>query len=107
MIMQNIQKRKKIHPFHKKYYSFFCCQRRILILMRSPVISLFFFLLLQGRTNAQALQEHKDSLVLSNSQVTVTVNTATGKLSYRFSNGIHLDNTVAYVDDIHSGRLST
>jgi len=26
--MQNIEKQKKIHPFHKKYYSFCCSQGR-------------------------------------------------------------------------------
>src|SRR5882757_8467896 len=69
--------------------------------------SLLSLLLLQGRANAQALKEYKDSLVLSNQQVAVIVNKVTGKLNYRFTNGILLDNTVAYVEDVHSGRLSS
>jgi len=69
--------------------------------------SLLSLILLQGRANAQALKEYKDSLVLSNQQVAVIVNKVTGKLNYRFTNGILLDNTVAYVEDVHSGRLSS
>ena len=75
--------------------------------MHRFLFSTSLFFLLQGLANAQTLREYKDSVVLSNSQVAVTVNTGTGRLSYRFSDGIALDNTVAYMEDVHSGRLSS
>ncbi|HTI11018.1 MAG TPA: hypothetical protein VL832_20750 [Puia sp.] len=70
-------------------------------------IFLISFLLMQGLANAQTLREYNDSVVLSNSRVTVTLNTITGRLTYRFANGITLDNTIAYVEDIHAGLLSS
>jgi alpha-galactosidase len=69
--------------------------------------SLLSLMLVQSRANAQTLHEYPDSVVLSGEQVTVIINTVTGRLNYRFTNGITLDNTIAYVEDIHSGRLSS
>ena len=68
--------------------------------MRGPVICFFFFLLWQGRANAQAVHEYTDSLVVSGSQVTVVINSATGMVSYRFSGGASISNTVAYMEDL-------
>lgn len=75
--------------------------------MSRTIFSLISFLLMQGLAKAQTLHEYNDSVVLSNAQVTVTVNTVAGRLNYRFTNGITLDNTVAYVEDIHAGFLSS
>jgi hypothetical protein len=56
---------------------------------------------------AQVLQQGKDSLVLSNPLLSVSVSQHTGKVSYRFTNGTTLANTIAYVEDLHTGYLSS
>jgi len=58
-------------------------------------------------SQAQALHEYNDSVVLSNSQVSIILHTATGTVDYHFAGGGSLDNTVAYVQDINTGMLST
>jgi len=58
-------------------------------------------------SQAQALHEYNDSVVLSNNQVSVVLHTATGTVDYYFAGGGSLDNTVAYVQDINTGLLST
>ena len=71
--------------------------------------SIFFLLLsLWGITSqAQALHEYNDSVVLSNDQVSIVLHTATGMVDYHFTEGGALTNTVAYVQDINTGMLST
>ena len=59
------------------------------------------------RAGAQTVHDYADSLVVSNDRVTVVIHAATGKVDYRLSGGIVLDNTVACVEDLHYGRLST
>jgi len=63
--------------------------------------------LLAGQLPAQQLQDGKDSLVLTNNQVRVVVNHASGKVSYYFRNGVQLLRTTAYVEDVHAGMLGT
>lgn len=71
--------------------------------------SIFFLLLsLWGITSqAQALHEYNDSVVLSNDQVSIVLHTATGMVDYHFTGGGTLTNTLAYVQDINTGMLST
>ncbi|HEY4147991.1 MAG TPA: hypothetical protein VGM41_03640 [Chitinophagaceae bacterium] len=73
-----------------------CCIRAVLLFVLFPVV-----------LRAQEVHEYTDSLVVSNGQATVVVNTVTGKLDYRFAGGIRLSNTVAYVADIHLGYIAT
>jgi len=75
----------------------------------SKSIIVFLFLSLAGRSvRAQAvLHEYNDSVVLSNEGVSVVLHLATGRVDYRFSHGVRMDNTVAFVEDIHEGYLST
>src|SRR5258708_19730306 len=73
---------------------------------RRSIFALLFLSLLHQPSEAQTVHEYNDSVVLSNSQVAVILNTTTGKLNYRFANGITLDNTVAYGEDIHSVPLT-
>ncbi|HEU4552019.1 MAG TPA: hypothetical protein VFS25_04260 [Chitinophaga sp.] len=68
-----------------------------------PLISL----LLAGQAAAQQVQDSADSLVLSNSQVRIVVDHASGKVSYYFQNGVQLQHTTAYVEDVHAGMLGT
>lgn len=56
---------------------------------------------------AQQVREAAGSVVLWNGQVSITVHTANGKTDYRFSNGIILSNTIAYVEDIKAGLLTS
>lgn len=53
------------------------------------------------------MQEGKDSVTLSGAGVRIVVARATGKVNYYFASGIFLDNTVAYVDDVHVGYVSS
>jgi hypothetical protein len=53
------------------------------------------------------VHDYNDSLVLSNSRVTVVVHAATGMVDYRLAGGILLENTVGYINDLHYGRVST
>ena len=62
---------------------------------------------LAGFAPAQTVHEYNDSLVLSNSRVTVVVHAGTGMVDYRLARGIRLENTVAYVNDLHYGMVST
>ncbi|MDB5135647.1 MAG: hypothetical protein JWP37_2250 [Mucilaginibacter sp.] len=59
------------------------------------------------KTNAQQVNKYNDSLVVSTAGSTVSVNCKTGRLSYHFSNGVVLYNTIAYVNDLKAGYLST
>lgn len=60
-------------------------------------------------TNARPLPlitvSSDDSLLVSNAQVTLTVNSRTGKVSYQFYNGVRLQNTIATIDELHAGKL--
>lgn len=71
------------------------CKERILFIM--------CFLLL-GTLSAWG---RNDSLVLSNDQVRIVVDRASGKVSYYFKNGVSLQNTVACMEDVHAGYLVT
>lgn len=64
-------------------------------------------LLLPGALQAQQVLKTADSLVVSTPQASVSVNYKTGRLSYRFSNGVALSNTIAYVNDLGTGYLAT
>jgi len=74
------------------------CKRQLLSLIG---------LLFAGQLVAQQVQDSKDSLVLSNAQAKIVVNHASGKVSYYFQNGVQLQNTTAYVEDVHAGYLGT
>jgi alpha-galactosidase len=72
------------------------------------LILLFFNVVFAGsKAFAQQAHNYKDSLVINNQGNSVAVNYATGCVSYHFSNGVVLNNTIAYVNDISSGYLST
>jgi alpha-galactosidase len=57
--------------------------------------------------SAQKITRYNDSLVVSINESSVSVNYKTGYVSYHFSNGVVLNNTIAYVNDISSGYLAT
>ncbi|HVV04031.1 MAG TPA: hypothetical protein VHC96_07385 [Puia sp.] len=58
-------------------------------------------------SQAQALHEYNDSIVLSNQQVRIILHTNTGMVDYHFAGGGFLDNTIAYVQDLNTGMLTT
>lgn len=68
------------------------------------ITSIIFLL---GNIHAQTWKEDHDSLVLTNNKFSVILQLTTGKVTYRFPGGIVLDNTIAYIDDLHYGRLSS
>lgn len=76
--------------------------------MRRFTIYLILILLCrQGNLHAQELNESKDSLVLFNQQVKIIAYNGTGRVTYRFLNGVFAKNTVAYINYIHYGYLSS
>lgn len=54
---------------------------------------------------ARQQQMAGDSLVLSNTQIRVVADLSRGTVSYRFSSGTVLENTVAWVEDLQQGRM--
>jgi alpha-galactosidase len=63
--------------------------------------------LLPLSVSAQKIIKYDDSLVVSEGQSSVAVNYKTGRLNYHFGNGIILNNTIAYVNELSSGYLPT
>jgi len=64
-------------------------------------------LLLSAAVSAQKVTKYDDSLVVSTGGSSVSVNYKTGRLNYRFGNGVVLDNTIAYVNELTDGYIST
>jgi alpha-galactosidase len=64
-------------------------------------------LLLSTTVSAQKITKYDDSLVVSEGQSSVAVNYKTGRLNYQFSNGVVLNNTIAYVNELSSGFLAS
>lgn len=56
---------------------------------------------------AQEVHEVADSVVLSNGKLTIKFDQNSGKVSYRFIIGTCFNNTIAYVEDVQLGYLST
>jgi alpha-galactosidase len=55
---------------------------------------------------AQSVQKLKDRIVLTNNNMSISVSKQTGLVSYKFSNGMRIDNATAYVNDVHAGLFS-
>src|ERR1700759_3965552 len=64
-------------------------------------------LLLSITVSAQKITKYDDSLVVSEGQSSVAVNYKTGRLNYQFGNGVVLNNTIAYVNELSSGYLAS
>src|SRR6185312_13657976 len=64
-------------------------------------------LLLSGTVYGQKIMRYDDSLVVSTAQSSVSVNNKTGRLNYHFSNGVVLNNTIAYVNELSAGYVPT
>lgn len=64
-------------------------------------------LIFGSRLFAQELQEYKDSVVLSTARLRCTADLRTGMVTYRYADGSYLQNTVAYVEDLHAGMLAS
>lgn len=64
-------------------------------------------LLLPAFASAQKITKYDDSLVVSTAESSVAVNYKTGRLNYHFGNGVVLNNTIAYVNELSSGYIST
>ncbi len=60
-----------------------------------------------GNLLAQTVTPAADSLVVSNPQVRVTINSHTGRVNYLFANGVQLQNTVATIEELQAGKLSS
>src|ERR1700744_4237431 len=64
-------------------------------------------LLLSGTAFGQKIMRYDDSLMVSTGQSSVSVNYKTGRLNYHFSNGVVLNNTIAYVNELTDGYIAT
>jgi alpha-galactosidase len=56
---------------------------------------------------AQQITKYPDSLAVSTAEARVTVDYKTGYIAYHFNNGVVLSNTIAYLNDLNLGYLST
>src|SRR5579872_2463144 len=76
---------------------------------KRPVISYLLpcLLLLSITVSAQKITKYNDSLVVSEGESSVAVNYKTGRLNYHFGNGVVLNNTIAYVNELSSGYLAS
>jgi len=72
-----------------------------------PILFLFSLLAVSLNAKAQQVTNYKDSLVVKDQEKSVCVNLITGYVCYHFSNGVVINNSIAYVNDITSGYLST
>ncbi|MEN0052681.1 MAG: hypothetical protein AAGC65_03395 [Mucilaginibacter sp.] len=70
-------------------------------------VSFIIALLPVCSSNAQQVTKSNDSLVVSTATSSVTVNFKSGHVSYRFTNGVMLNNTIAYINELNAGYLST
>ena len=77
--------------------------------LKHPVISCLVpgLLLLQNIASAQKITKYPDSLTVSTERSSVLVNNKTGQLTYHFSNGVVLNNTIAYVNELSTGLTTT
>lgn len=71
------------------------------------LITVFVLTLCGIALKAQELQKSADNTTISSPQVKITVDKTTGTINYLFTNGMHIDNAVAYVRDLNSGYIST
>jgi hypothetical protein len=78
-------------------------------LQKRPVIKYLIpcLLLVTGTVSAQKVTKYDDSLVVSAGGSSVSVNYKTGRLNYHFGNGVALNNTVAYVNEVNDGTIYT
>jgi len=60
-----------------------------------------------AQTESLIFRTYQDSMTLSNGIVKVVIHQNSGKVDYRFQTGASMDNTVAYVEDIHAGLLKS
>lgn len=79
-----------------------------MIYLKKPyLITLFLILALPAALQAQQISKTAGGLTVKAKQASVSVNTKTGSVSYRFSNGVLLDNTTAYINDLGMGYMAT
>lgn len=60
-----------------------------------------------GNLQAQTVTSSADSLVVSNAYLKLSVDNHTGKVSYLFSNGVRLQNTVATIEELNTGKMTS
>lgn len=56
---------------------------------------------------AQHISQSPDSVVIANDHVRLHVDTRTGYIDYRFHNGVVLQHTIAGIDELQAGHLTT
>lgn len=67
--------------------------------------SLFAFILSAQSLQAQQLTKSTDNASIGSAQLKISVDKSSGAVNYAFSNGTHIDNAIAYVNDISTGYL--
>jgi alpha-galactosidase len=78
------------------------------MMVRKKIILVSLMVLVAlGQVSAQELHEYKDSVVIGSSRVRFKADLRSGKVSYHYSNGTDLENTVAYVVDVHAGMIAS
>jgi alpha-galactosidase len=66
-----------------------------------------FLLFFSSSSPAQETKKVAEQIRITSEQVIITANLHSGMVNYLFPNGITLDNTVAYINDLQTGFIST
>lgn len=75
---------------------------------RVPVQCLLSVLtLLSLSVSAQKISKYNDSTVVSTDAASVSANSKTGRLNLHFSNGVTINNAVAYINELSAGYITT
>ncbi|MGF7038367.1 hypothetical protein [Mucilaginibacter lappiensis] len=75
-------------------------------ILLSPLVVIALMLFGQ-QSYAQKIFTTVSKLSVTAQQVTITLDAHTGMVNYLFANGIRIDNTVAYINDLKAGIVST
>jgi len=63
--------------------------------------------MVSGLVSAQTISQQADSLVVTNKHLTLVANSHTGRVSYRFSNGVRVEGAVATIEELQAGKLAS
>jgi alpha-galactosidase len=89
------------------YFNTIARNRKISTSCLAVWATLFAFILSAHSLQAQQLTKSADNTSISSPQLKIIADISTGVVNYAFSNGTHIDNAIAYVNDISTGYLAS
>lgn len=87
------------------YFNTIARNRKISTSCLAVWASLCAVILCAHSLQAQQLAKNADNTSISSPQLKITADISTGVVNYTFSNGTHINNAIAYVNDISTGYL--